>query len=132
MAERRTDILIVGGGAGGCAEAMAETSLGNRVVMTEETDWTGGSLRVNQSAARLRENGALRRRVRSREASGAPVILHSEVGNLFLSHQPSKGVFELRLLYEEVVLRIDGRCVLRALEVERQPLLDACHAGALC
>ena len=36
------DVLIVGGGTGGCAAAMAATSLGFRVVLTEETDWIGG------------------------------------------------------------------------------------------
>ncbi len=44
MAEKQTDILIVGGGVGGCAAAMAATSLGNRVVMTEQTSWIGGQL----------------------------------------------------------------------------------------
>ena len=38
------DILIVGGGVGGCAAALAASSLGCRVVMTEETDWIGGQL----------------------------------------------------------------------------------------
>ncbi len=40
----KTDILIVGGGVGGCAAAMAATSLGRRVVVTEQTDWVGGQL----------------------------------------------------------------------------------------
>ena len=43
-AEAHADLLIVGGGAGGCAAALAATSLGLRVVMTEETDWIGGQL----------------------------------------------------------------------------------------
>lgn len=38
------DILIVGGGTGGTAAAMAAASLGHRVIMTEETDWIGGQL----------------------------------------------------------------------------------------
>jgi hypothetical protein len=42
--EREADILIVGGGTGGCAAAMAAASLGRRVIMTEETDWIGGQL----------------------------------------------------------------------------------------
>jgi len=42
--ERKTDILIVGGGTGGCAAAMAAASLGRRVILTEETDWIGGQL----------------------------------------------------------------------------------------
>src|SRR5687768_6206883 len=40
----RTDILIVGGGTGGVAAAMAAANLGWRVVLTEETDWLGGQL----------------------------------------------------------------------------------------
>ena len=42
--DAKTDILIVGGGVGGCAAAMAATSLGKRVIITEETDWLGGQL----------------------------------------------------------------------------------------
>jgi hypothetical protein len=36
------DILIVGGGVGGCAAAIAASSLGLRVALTEETMWLGG------------------------------------------------------------------------------------------
>ena len=42
--DARTDILIVGGGTGGCAAALAATSLGKRVVLAEVTDWIGGQL----------------------------------------------------------------------------------------
>ena len=42
--EAKCDILIVGGGTGGCAAAMAACSLGYRVIMTEETSWVGGQL----------------------------------------------------------------------------------------
>ena len=38
------DVLIVGGGLGGCAAALAATRNGARVVMTEPTDWIGGQL----------------------------------------------------------------------------------------
>lgn len=44
MRESACDVLIVGGGVGGCAAAMAACSLGFRVVMTEETGWIGGQL----------------------------------------------------------------------------------------
>lgn len=44
MAEYKTDILIVGGGTGGCAAALAASSFGLNVIMTEETDWIGGQL----------------------------------------------------------------------------------------
>ncbi|MCE9590990.1 MAG: FAD-dependent oxidoreductase [Planctomycetes bacterium] len=40
----KTDILIVGGGTGGCAAAMSAASLGFRVVITEEMPWLGGQL----------------------------------------------------------------------------------------
>ena len=36
------DVLVVGGGLGGCAAAMAAAQAGLSVVMTEETDWIGG------------------------------------------------------------------------------------------
>ncbi len=38
------DILIVGGGVGGCAAAMAAASIARRVILTEVTDWIGGQL----------------------------------------------------------------------------------------
>src|SRR5579862_5029175 len=44
MRETRCDILIVGGGTGGVAAAMAACSIGAKVVLTEETNWIGGQL----------------------------------------------------------------------------------------
>src|SRR6476661_7744166 len=44
MKELQTDILIVGGGVGGCAAALAAASGGLRVILTEESDWVGGQL----------------------------------------------------------------------------------------
>lgn len=44
MAEVSCDVLIVGGGTGGCAAALAATDLGLKVVLTEESDWIGGQL----------------------------------------------------------------------------------------
>ncbi len=38
------DILICGGGTGGVAAALAAARLGQRVLLTEETDWIGGQL----------------------------------------------------------------------------------------
>src|SRR5918992_1620856 len=42
--ETETDVLIVGGGLGGVAGALAALRLGRKVVLTEETDWIGGQL----------------------------------------------------------------------------------------
>ncbi|MHB0961319.1 MAG: FAD-dependent oxidoreductase [Pirellulaceae bacterium] len=42
--EQAADVVIIGGGLGGCAAAMAAVRNGLRVIMTEETDWIGGQL----------------------------------------------------------------------------------------
>jgi len=42
--ELNCDLLIVGGGVGGFAAALAGCRQGMRVVLTEETDWIGGQL----------------------------------------------------------------------------------------
>ena len=44
MRELATDVLVVGGGLGGVAAALAVLRLGGRVVLTEESDWLGGQL----------------------------------------------------------------------------------------
>lgn len=44
MSESHTEILIVGGGTGGVAAALAATALGRRVTLTEPTAWLGGQL----------------------------------------------------------------------------------------
>ena len=42
--EIAADVVIVGGGLGGCAAALAALRNGRTVVMTEPTDWIGGQL----------------------------------------------------------------------------------------
>ena len=42
--ELTADLVIVGGGTGGCAAALAACRAGLRVVLTEPTDWLGGQL----------------------------------------------------------------------------------------
>ncbi|AHF14303.1 FAD-dependent oxidoreductase [Niabella soli] len=42
--EIRSDLVIIGGGMGGCAAALAALRNGCSVTMTEETDWIGGQL----------------------------------------------------------------------------------------
>lgn len=42
--ELEADLLIVGGGLGGCAAALAATRAGASVVLTEPTDWIGGQI----------------------------------------------------------------------------------------
>ena len=40
--EMAADLVIIGGGVGGCAAALAAARNGLRVILTEETDWIGG------------------------------------------------------------------------------------------
>ena len=42
--ELAADLVIIGGGVGGCACALAAARNGLRVIMSEETDWIGGQL----------------------------------------------------------------------------------------
>ena len=42
--ELRCDVAVIGGGVGGVAAALAALRNGQRVVLTEETDWVGGQL----------------------------------------------------------------------------------------
>jgi hypothetical protein len=42
--ELKADVVIVGGGTGGCGAALAAARNGRTVIMTEETDWIGGQL----------------------------------------------------------------------------------------
>lgn len=42
--ELQADLVIAGGGLGGCAAALAALRNGLRVIMTEETDWIGGQV----------------------------------------------------------------------------------------
>ncbi len=44
MREAQTDILVVGGGVGGVAGALAALEMGRNVILTEESDWIGGQL----------------------------------------------------------------------------------------
>lgn len=40
--EMKADIVIIGGGTGGCAAALAACRTGKTVIMTDETEWIGG------------------------------------------------------------------------------------------
>ena len=42
--EQKVDLVIIGGGLGGCAAALAALRNGLTVIMTEATDWIGGQL----------------------------------------------------------------------------------------
>jgi hypothetical protein len=44
LKELAADLVVIGGGLGGCAAALSAARSGLRVIMTEETDWIGGQL----------------------------------------------------------------------------------------
>lgn len=44
MTEMNRDLIIIGGGFGGCAAAISACAKGLTVLMTEETDWIGGQV----------------------------------------------------------------------------------------
>ncbi|BCL83723.1 FAD-dependent oxidoreductase [Ktedonobacteria bacterium brp13] len=44
MKELQADVLIIGGGLGGFAGALAALRLGKNVIITEETNWLGGQI----------------------------------------------------------------------------------------
>ncbi|HEV2694589.1 MAG TPA: FAD-dependent oxidoreductase [Verrucomicrobiae bacterium] len=52
--ELSADVVIIGGGMGGCAAALAAARNGLNVILTEETDWIGGQ--VTQQAVPPDEN----------------------------------------------------------------------------
>src|SRR5690349_17898696 len=59
------------------------------------------------------------------------VVLTAKVRNELFALEIPQRVLQLHQLNEQVVLGIEAGRVHRALEVERQPLLDAVHTGAL-
>jgi flavin-dependent dehydrogenase len=58
--ETRCDVLVVGGGTGGTAAALAAARAGRRVYLLEETDWIGGQL-TSQGVSALDEHEHIER-----------------------------------------------------------------------
>ncbi|MFD1608218.1 FAD-dependent oxidoreductase [Oceanobacillus luteolus] len=44
MRKQHADVIVIGGGLGGCMAALSAAKMGLTVIMTEETDWIGGQL----------------------------------------------------------------------------------------
>src|SRR4051812_27939448 len=95
-----------------------------------------GSDESTPSTTPARSAGAIRvaiknhSRARNSDPSSVVVLQPQVRDELFSSHVPER-VLQLHQLNEQIVLRVQLRRVLGALEVEREPLLDAVHAGAL-
>lgn len=44
MREVNADVIVLGGGTGGFAAALAAARMGKKAIFTEQTDWIGGQL----------------------------------------------------------------------------------------
>ncbi len=78
----RSDLVIIGGGLGGCAAALAALRNNLNVIMTEETDWMGGQL--IQQGVPPDENPWI-------EASGGTQLYHNfrtGIRNYYINHYP--------------------------------------------
>src|SRR4030095_5950777 len=63
--------------------------------------------------------------------SSSVVVFAAQVRDQLFAEEPAQRVLQLHQLDEQIVFGIQTRRVLRALEVERQPLLNARQARAL-
>ncbi len=117
--ELSSDIVIIGGGLGGCAAALSACRLGASVIMTEPTDWVGGQVSQQavppdehqwiEQAGRPESYARYRRLVREYYRSNYALTLQAREemylnpGNGAVSricHEPavSKAVLELMLM----------------------------------
>lgn len=113
--EMSADLVIIGGGLGGCAAALAAARNGLTVLMTEETDWIGGQLtqqavppdenRWIESFGGTRSYQALRQGIRDYYARHYPLTAQSRAethlnpGNCWVSRlgaEPRVGLAVLR------------------------------------
>src|ERR1700733_10997055 len=67
----------------------------------------------------------------SNQFRGSVVILLAQVRDQIFAAHPPESVFQLHELDEDVMLRVNAGCVHRRFEVEREPFLNAAHAGTL-
>src|ERR1700687_421957 len=84
-----------------------------------------------EQAMRVKQNNGFWPRFSRLRRAPSVVVFQAKVGDQLFTAQESKRVLQLHELNEQVVLRIEPGRSLRALEVERQPLLDALHASPL-
>lgn len=115
--ELAADLIIIGGGFGGCAAALAAARHGLRVIMTEETDWIGGQLTAQgvpldenawiDKAGATRSYQTLRHQIRSYYARNYPLTMAAQADPRFnpgngtvstLCHEPRVGLAALEAM----------------------------------
>ncbi len=84
--ELETDILIVGGGCGGFAAAVAVARMGRRCIVTEHTDWLGGQLTVQ--AVPPDENRWIEYEMGVPAATGSYLHFRDDVRQFYRDHRP--------------------------------------------
>jgi FAD dependent oxidoreductase len=114
--ETRCDVLVVGGGTGGIAAALAVARAGRRVCLLEETDWIGGQLTA-QGVSALDEHEHIERfgGTRSYYALREAIRAHYRRLSPALSAEPHPN---------------PGRCWVTRLAFEPQVAVDVLHAMA--
>ena len=121
------DLVIIGGGLGGCAAALAAARSGLRVILTEETDWIGGQLTAQavppdenewiETHGGTRSYLDLRRRVREYYRRNFPLsdqamaATHLNPGNGSVSRLCHEPRVALAVLFEILAPFIAGKCV---------------------
>jgi hypothetical protein len=149
--ELTTDVLIVGGGLGGCAAALAATRAGARVVLTEPTDWIGGQItqqavptddhRWIESCGCTRSYRELRHRIRSYyrqhysltdEAKARPHLNPGGPGPVSpLAHEPKVCLAVLQEMLAPAVQTGQLRLLLNATTTAADVAGDRVHAVRL-
>ncbi len=87
--EIECEVLVVGGGTGGVAAALAAARRGRRVCLTEETDWLGGQL-TSQGVSALDEHDLIERFGGTSSYYGLRQAIRSHYGRLGLA-DPERG-----------------------------------------
>lgn len=114
--ELHADLVIIGGGLGGCAAALSALQTGKTVLMTEETKWIGGQITSQgvppdehpwiESFGATRNYRTFRNKIREYYTTNYPVTTTQRFNNQFnpghaivstISHEPRVA---LRVLYD--------------------------------
>src|SRR5947209_8068926 len=127
------DLLVAGGGMGGCAAALAGCRAGRTVVLTEETDWLGGQMtaqgvsaldehRTIETFGGTRSYMELRRRIRDEYRARGTLVPEAQAnptlnpGNGWVSalcFEPAAGVAALEAMLAPLVASGRLRVLLR-------------------
>src|SRR6516164_1023350 len=126
--ELEADLVIIGGGLGGCAAALAAARNGLRVIMTEETDWVGGQLTAQavppdenpwiETFGGTRSYLELRRRIRDYYYRNYPLTAeararpHLNPGNGWVSRLCTEPRVALAVLHEILAPYVSARQIL--------------------